>query len=83
MAKPPPNQPRMPTIVPTTLVALDRAIVLLGARSKGETLRASKVQEIVGLLGRYPDPITAGAWKTELKSLLKTLRSEKLLDHAG
>ncbi|HTU58920.1 MAG TPA: hypothetical protein VMF89_10815 [Polyangiales bacterium] len=77
MAKPK-NQPRLPPIVPTTLVALDRAIILLGARSKGEQLRASKVQEIVGLLGRYPDAVTALAWKTELKKL----RDDEIYDHA-
>jgi hypothetical protein len=74
----PKNQPRLPPIVPTTLVALDRAIILLGARSKGEQLRASKVQEIVGLLGRYPDAVTALAWKTELKKL----RDDEIYDHA-
>lgn len=69
MAKPP-NTPRRPPLVPTSRVALERAIVLLGSRSKGLDLRASKVQELVGLIGRYPDPVTALAWKTELKDLI-------------
>jgi hypothetical protein len=73
------NTPRMPPLVPPTRVALDRAIILLGARSKGEDLRASKVQELVGLLGRYPDPVTASAWKTELKRL----RDDEIFDCAG
>jgi hypothetical protein len=75
----PQNTPRMPPIVPTSRVALDRAIVLLGARSKGEQLRASKVQEIVGLLGRYPDAVTAAAWKSELKKL----RDDEIFDCVG
>lgn len=74
----PKNQPRLPPIVPTTRVALDRAIVLLGARAKGEQLRACKVQEIVGLLGRYPDAVAAAAWKSELKRL----RDDEIFDHA-
>lgn len=79
MAKQPNNTPRMPPLVPPTRVALDRAIILLGARSKGEELRSSKVQEIVGLLGRYPDPVTAMSWKTELKKL----REDEIYDSVG
>jgi hypothetical protein len=79
MAKPPPNTPRLPPLVPATRVALDRAILLLGNRSKGEDLRASKIQELVGLLGRYPDRVTALAWKTELKRL----REDEIFDHVG
>jgi len=80
MATAKPNHPpRMPPLVPSTRVALDRAIVLLGARSKGETLRASKIQELVGLLGRYPDATTALAWKSELKRL----RDDEIWDCTG
>ena len=80
MAKQPPpnNPPRMPSLVPSTRVALDRAIVLLGARSKGEDLKSSRVQELVGLLGRYPDPATALVWKTELKRV----RDDEIFDCA-
>ena len=67
-----------PPIVPTTRVTLDRAIVLLGARTRGD-LRAGKVAELVGLLGRYPDPVLAREWKT----LLKSLRDDEIFDRAG
>lgn len=73
------NPPRMPPHVPPTRVALDRAIVLLGARSKGEDLRSGKLTELVGLLGRYPDPATALCWK----SVLKKLRDDEIFDQAG
>jgi hypothetical protein len=80
MAKPTPSAPpRMPPLVPPTRVALERAIILLGARSKGENLRARTVTELVGLLGRFPDPVTAGVWKAELKRL----RDESILDCTG
>jgi hypothetical protein len=58
---------------------LERAIVLLGARSKGEDLRSARLTELVGLLGRYPDPATALAWKTALKRL----RDDEIFDCVG
>lgn len=75
----PNNTPRMPPIVPPSRTALERAILLLGCRARGEDLRASKVQELVGLLGRYPDRVTALAWKTELKRI----REDEIFDCAG
>ena len=75
----PNNAPRMPPHVPSTRIALDRAIVLLGERSKGEQLRASKIEELVGLVGRYPDPATARVWKTEFQAL----RSDEIFKCTG
>lgn len=59
----------LPPLVPQTLEQLDRAIVLLGNRSRGEELRLVVLSELVGLVGRYPDPATALQWKSALKSI--------------
>ena len=61
---------RIPPEVPTELGPLDRAIMLLGSRTKGE-LRAKHQQELARLLGRYPDTETAAVWKKALKELRK------------
>lgn len=60
------------------LEKLDRAIMLLGNRVKGE-LRASIRSELTGLVGRYPDPTTAQMWKTALKSI----RDDEIFRVAG
>ena len=68
----------LPPSVPATLPALDRAIVLLGNRAKGE-LRASVRAELSTLVGTYPDPPTALRWKTALKSI----RDDEIFGVAG
>jgi hypothetical protein len=72
------TSPELPPIVPSERVALDRAIILLGNRVKGE-LRQSIRSELVGLVGRYPDPTTAQKWKTSLKSI----RDDEIFDCTG
>lgn len=61
---------RIPPEVPTELGTLDRAIMLLGSRVKGE-LRHKHQVELARLLGRYPDAETAAVWKKALKELRK------------
>jgi hypothetical protein len=59
----------LPPKVPDTLEALTRAITLLGAFAK-DTLRQSKREELLLLLGRCPpNSATATAWKAMLKKL--------------
>lgn len=69
---------QLPPSVPQQLAQLDRAIVLLGNRVKGE-LRASVRSELLGLVGRYPDPATAARWK----SALKAIRDDEIFSAAG
>jgi hypothetical protein len=68
----------LPPIVPSDRDALDRAIVLLGNRAKGE-LRQSIRSELIGLVGRYPDPATAQRWKTTLKGI----RDDEIFGQVG
>lgn len=58
----------IPPHVPTELKALDRAITLLGERTKIE-LRQKKQLELIELLGEYPNAKTATAWKALLKQV--------------
>jgi hypothetical protein len=58
----------LPPKLPLDHARLDRAIVLLGCRSRGE-LRLSKRDELVALVGLYPEPSLALRWKTALKSV--------------
>lgn len=67
---------RLPTQTPTDPIALRRVVTLLGHRAQGVNLRASRVEELVSLLGRYPDPTTAKAWKSELKSAYREVFAE-------
>lgn len=59
---------RVPPKVPVLAAELQRAIMLLGERTKHE-LKAMKRQEIIDLLGRYPDAQTAATWKSALKKV--------------
>jgi hypothetical protein len=58
-------EPDLPPVVPTTSADLERAIVLLGERAKGE-LRAKTASKLTSLVGEYPDVITAKRWKNGL-----------------
>lgn len=60
--------PTLPPRVPEGRVQLERAITLLGCRVQAD-LRASVQSELIGLVGRYPDPQTAANWKLALKSI--------------
>jgi hypothetical protein len=86
MATPPPANGRplrmatLPPTVPTDLPALDRLILLLGGRAKGPLTSKTK-RELETLCGAYPDPPTAGRWKTELKALRADLIAEDARAH--
>jgi hypothetical protein len=68
----------LPPNVPADRRGLDRAIVLLGNRVKGE-LRQSIRAELEGLVGSYPDAATAAGWKSALKSI----RDDEIFERAG
>lgn len=58
----------LPPKTPETLTGLERAIVLLGARTTAD-LTKSRRKELVELVGAYPDAAAALSWKTALKPL--------------
>jgi hypothetical protein len=60
----------LPPVIPGTAEGLQRAIVLLGSRAKGELTTKPK-GELVELLGAYPTAEQAAVWKTKLKQLTK------------
>ena len=57
--------------IPQSEKKLERAICLLGSRTKVE-LSSKSVQELVALVGRYPNPQEAAVWKQFLKQMLKS-----------
>jgi hypothetical protein len=61
--------PAPPPKLPATSTELDRAIVLLGSRSRTE-LNAKARAELVELIGTYPDSVTASVWKKQLRAYL-------------
>ncbi len=65
-----------PPRVPSELPELDRLVVLLGSRARGDNLAAPRRKELVALCGAYPDPATAARWKTELRRLRAEVASE-------
>lgn len=58
----------VPPKTPENLADLERAIVLLGSRTKGPLTKQRRV-ELIDLVGAYPDPQAAAAWKVALKPL--------------
>lgn len=60
----------LPPLIPGTAEGLQRAIILLGSRVKGELTTKPK-QELVELIGTYPTPEQAAVWKSQLKQLTK------------
>ena len=60
----------LPPVIPGTAEGLQRAIVLLGSRAKGELTNKPK-GELMELIGTYPSPEQAVAWKSQLKQLNK------------
>jgi hypothetical protein len=62
--------PLLPQI-PESEAKLERAICLLGSRTKVE-LSSKPAQELVALVGRYPNPQEAVVWKQTLRQILKS-----------
>lgn len=60
----------LPPKLPTTSEALQRAILLLGNRTKTELTDKSR-RELEQFLGTYPSAEQARAWKQRLKQLVK------------
>ncbi|HEY9706677.1 MAG TPA: hypothetical protein V6D48_00565 [Oculatellaceae cyanobacterium] len=60
----------LPPVIPGTAEGLQRAIVLLGSRAKGELTNKPK-GELMELIGTYPTPEQAVVWKSQLKQLTK------------
>ena len=60
----------LPPKLPSTSEALQRAILLLGNRTKRELTDKSR-RELEQLLGTYPSAEQARAWKQRLKQLVK------------
>ncbi len=72
------NQNKQPTVssanlpprLPNTLEALQRAILLLGNRTKSQ-LKDKSRQELEDLIGAYPTSDQAALWKQTLKQLAR------------
>lgn len=61
---------QLPPQIPQSRDKIERAICLLGSRVKGE-LTILPQQKLSALVGRYPNPLEATAWKQYLKQMLK------------
>ena len=71
---------RFPPKVPEELPALERAIMLLGERAKGN-IKLKLRDELAHLLGHAPkSEEQAAAWKSELKRMRQELLSEGVFD---
>ena len=78
-AKPFEPTPELPPVVPGDRAQLERAITLLGARSKGLELTAKPRAELAAIVGAYPSPQSAANWKLALKQV----RDDEIFDRAG
>ena len=67
---------QLPPQIPQSKDKIERAICLLGSRVKGE-LTSKPQQELSAVVGRYPNPLEATAWKQSLKQLLKQKQKQK------
>jgi hypothetical protein len=67
------NLPEMPPKLPGTQEALQRAILLLGNRTKSH-LGNKPRQELESLIGAYPSAEQAALWKQNLKQLVKGIK---------
>ena len=63
-----------PPVIPTDVPDLERAMMLLGQRAKGQDLKAKAQAQLRELIGAYPKAETAAVWKT----LLKQVRADVL-----
>ncbi|MEE8408652.1 MAG: hypothetical protein V3T05_03510 [Myxococcota bacterium] len=61
-----------PPLVPDTLEGIERGIMLLGNRTK-TPLRRKARDELKALIGAYPNPAQAAAWKQMLTRMRKDL----------
>ena len=66
-----PKKMQLPPQIPQFEEKLERAICLLGSRTKVE-LSSKSAQELVALMGRYPNPQEAVLWKQYLKQMIKS-----------
>ena len=67
----PKQKMQSPQQIPQSEKKLERAICLLGSRTKVE-LSSKSVQELVALVGRCANPQEAAVWKQFLKQTLKS-----------
>ena len=68
-----PKKMQLPPQIPQSKEKLERAISLLGNRIQAE-LKSKPAQELVELLGCYPNPEEATVWKQSLKQITKPAR---------
>ncbi len=61
----------LPPQIPQSSKDVERAICLLGSRTKVE-LSGKPQQELIALVGRYPNPQEAATWKQHLKQMVKS-----------
>ncbi len=66
-----PKKMQLPPQIPQFEEKLERAICLLGSRTKVE-LSSKSAQELVALMGCYPNPQEAAVWKQYLKQRVKS-----------
>ncbi len=64
---------QLPPQIPQSKDELERAVSLLGNRIHAE-LKSKPAQELVTLIGRYPNPEEAIVWKQSLKQLTRPKR---------
>ncbi len=62
-----------PPKVPGNKQDIERVVMLLGSRAKGMELTPARRKELEELIGVYPGPKRAAAYKSALKALRKTL----------
>ncbi len=69
------NKPKLPPLVPRESEELQRAICLLGNRTKGE-LGTKPRAELTDLIGSYPKTVEEAAeWKAALRQVAKDRES--------
>jgi len=65
-----PRSGSLPPKIPGTAEELSRVICLLGNRTKAE-LKKKAQQELIDLIGVYPNSTQAAAWKQYLRQFAK------------
>lgn len=64
-------------MIPRSLPELERAVCLLGNRTKAE-LKQKSQQELTELVGFYPTIEQATAWKQMLNRIAKDMRADQM-----